>query len=408
MAKANILFVTSASRIAGAERVLLFILKNLNKNSFSSTVLLPEEGMLFDELKKMDVKIIKLKLIKRLSLLKMTFRIGRFRFYNPLAIMINTMFISFYFLSSIVAISVILKRLKIHILHVNSIDIAVRSFLAAASVKKPIVFHAHAILKPYIDNLFLRWLIDVPFRTICVSNAARRSVLRWSKDIDRIKTIYNTVDLSLFDGQFDMAQVKELKKSLNLSNLVVGMVGRFDPSKGHETFLEAASIVIDTVKDVSFLVVCWWALDFERGREESLKRYAKDLRLQGKVVFTGFIADVKKYYHLMDIVAVPSWEEHFALVPMEAMACRRPVIGTNTGGTPELIKDEVTGLLVPPRNPQALAKAITRLLKDEDLRKRLSLEGRRIVEEFFNGSRFIRDIEGVYKETRQRRHYINK
>ena len=401
MAKANILFVTSATRIGGAERSLIFILKNLNKDLFSPIVLIPEEGMLFDELKKLDVRIIKLKLIKRLNLLKMTFRIGRFKPYNPFTIIINSIYISFYFLSSIMVISAILRSSKVDILHINSVDVASRSLLATRLIRKPAIFHIRAILKPDIENLFLQWLIDMPFRAICISNAVRRSLLAWSKDIDKVKTIYNPTDLSFFNGQFDMIQVKELKKSLNLNNLVVGMVGRFDPAKGHETFLEAAAIVSDTVKDVSFLIVGWWALDFEKGRAEALKRYAKDLGLQDKVVFTGFTADVKKYYHMMDIVAVPSWEEPFGLVTIEALASKRPVVATNSGGTPELIKNGVTGILVPPKDPGALAQAIIRLLKDENLRKRLSSEGRKIVEEFFNGSRFMREIEGVYKEARR-------
>lgn len=403
MAKANILFINSTSKVSGAERVLIFILKNLNKDLFSSTVLVPEEGMLLDELRKADVKIIKSRSIRKLSLLRMTFRIGKFRFYNPLTIIINIIFISFYFLSSVIVISGILRKLRVDILHVNSMDIAARSFLAAASVRKPVVFHIHNILKPNIDNLFLRLLIDTPFRTICGSNAERRSLLRLSKDIDKVKTIYNGADLSLFDGQFDANRIKQLKESLKLSNFVVGMVGRFDPLKGHETFLEAASKVIDTVTDVSFLVVGSWILDFERPRIEALKRYAKNLGLRNKIVFTGFVTDIKEYYHLMDIVVVPSLEEPFGLVTIEALACKGAVIGTNSGGTPEIIQNEVTGILVPPRDPSALAQAIIKLSADEALRKRLASEGRRIVEEFFSGSRFISEMEGVYKEAMELR-----
>lgn len=398
MAKAHILFITSASRIGGAERVLIFTLKNLNRDLFSPAVLIPEEGILSDEINKLDVKIFKSKFIKKLNLLRMTFWIGRLKFYNPLAIVINTVYVIFYFLSSIIGISSILKRSGADIVHVNSEDIALRSFLAATFARKPVIFHVHSILKPYMETLFLHWAIDMPFRTICVSNAARRPLLKWSRDIDRVKTIYNGADLSLFNEQFDMDRAKELREGLNLGNLVVGIVGRFDPSKGHETFLEAASKVIRSINDVSFLIVGSWVLDFEKPRVDFLKRYAKSLGLQNKVIFTGFIADVKDYYHLMDIVVLPSWEEPFALVPLEAMACGRPVIGANNGGTAELIKDGITGILVPTRDPDALARAIIRLLKDEELRKKLSSGGCKIVEEFFNGPRFIRDIEGIYKE----------
>lgn len=105
----------------------------------------------------------------------------------------------------------------------------------------------------------------------------------------------------------------------------------------------------------------------------------------------------------MDIVVVPSLEEPFGLVTVEALACKRVVIGTNSGGTPEIIQDEITGILVPPRDTGALAQAIIRLSVDEALRKRLASEGHRIVEEFFSGSRFITEMEGVYKEAMELR-----
>jgi len=398
VAKANILFITSASRIGGAERILIFLIKNLDKELFSLAVLIPEEGILSDELSKLGVKIFKSKLIKKLNLLRMTFRMGGLKFYNPLTMIINVVFIAFYFLSSLVIIPAIIRKSKADIVHVNSEDIAVRSFLAASFARKPVVLHVVSILKLTFETLVLFWTINMPFRTICVSNAARRPLLQWSKNIDRVKTVYPAADLSLLDGQFDADRLKQLSRSLKLDNLVVGIVARFDPAKGHETFLEAASEVVDSVEDVSFLVVGSWVLDFEKPRVDFLKQYAKNLGLQDKVIFTGFITNLKDYYHLMDIVVVPSLEEPFALVPLEAMACRRPVIGTNSGGTPELIKDGITGILVPPKNPGALSKAIIGLLKDEDLRQRLSSEGRKIVEEFFNGERFISDMESIYKE----------
>lgn len=398
MGKINILFVTSAKRIGGAEQTLLFILKNLNQDLFSPSILIPEEGLLFDELKKMKVKIIKSKSVKKLNLFKMTFRIGNFKFYNPLTIIINAIVIGFYFFSSITAIYLILRRLKVDILHVNSEDIAVRALLAAKSMRKPTIFFVFGILKSNIETLALRKLINAPFKTVCASNAIRRSILSDVKNIDKVKTIYLGIDLHLFNEQIDIVQSKQLSESLKLGNLVIGIAGRFDPLKGHETFLEAASKVADNVNDISFLIVGSWVLDFEKPRVNFLKQYAEKLGLKEKVIFTDFTADVRKYYHLMDIVVVPSWEEPLGLVTLEAMACGKPVIGTNSGGTPEIIQDQVSGILVPPRDPVALARAIIRLSEDGELRKRLSSEGRKIIEEFFNGSRFINDIESIYKE----------
>ncbi|MEK6732742.1 MAG: glycosyltransferase family 4 protein [Candidatus Omnitrophota bacterium] len=396
--KTNILFITSATRIGGAERTLLFILKDLNKNLFSLIVIIPGKGMLYDELEKLNIKVIKSGLIKKLNLLKMSFRLGKFRLYNLINIIANAILISFYFLSSAIVISILIKRTKTKIIYSGSLDIAARIFLIAALMRKNVIFNYQDILKPSIDNLLLRWLIDTPSRSICCSNSVRRSILRWSNNIDRIEALFNSIDLAIFDGNLDIYEAQRLKKGLNLSKFVVGIVGRFDLCKGHETFLEAASIVVKSIPDVSFLIVGSWVLDFEKGREEILKRYVKELGLEDKVVFTGFVADVKKYYHLMDIVAVPSWQEPMGLVVLEAMAEGRPVIGTNSGGIPEIIDNGITGILVPVQDAKALAQAIIRLWEDERLRNELAMQGRNTARKFFDGTQFMKNIEAVFME----------
>ena len=88
----------------------------------------------------------------------------------------------------------------------------------------------------------------------------------------------------------------------------------------------------------------------------------------------------------LDVVALPSWTEGLPLVVLEAMAAARPVVATPVGGTPEVVLDGETGLLVPPRDPRALAAALQRLVDDADLRRRLGEAGkRRAVERFSAG-----------------------
>lgn len=394
----NILFITSSDRIGGTERVLLFILKNLNKELFLPIVIIPTKGMLYDELKKLNIRIIELGLIRKLNLLKMTFKLAKFRLYNPINIIANVILISFYFLSSCIAISKLFMSTGAKVVYSGSLDIAARIFITAALMRKKVIFHYQDILKPSIDNLLLRHLIDTPFRSICCSNAVRRSILRWSSNIDKIKTLFSSIDLTVFDGNYDMREAQHMKKSLNLNKFVIGIVGRFDLCKGHETFLEAASIVVKTIQGVSFLIVGSWVLDFEKGREGILKRYVKELGLEDKVAFTGFVADVKKYYHLMDIVTVPSWQEPMGLTIAEAMAEGIPVIGTNSGGIPEIIDNDITGILVPVQDAKALAQAILRLWEDERLRDKLGVQGRSVARKFFDGTEFMKNIEAVFME----------
>src|SRR5207247_11054153 len=120
--------------------------------------------------------------------------------------------------------------------------------------------------------------------------------------------------------------------------------------------------------------------------------------LAERVVFAGYRADVPAVLDEVDVVVLPSSVEGMPLVLLEAMAHRRPVVATPVGGTPEVVVDGETGLLVPPRDPRALADAIRRLLDDPDLAKRLGDAGRRRVELHFSLEAMNRRILELYDE----------
>jgi glycosyltransferase involved in cell wall biosynthesis len=108
-----------------------------------------------------------------------------------------------------------------------------------------------------------------------------------------------------------------------------------------------------------------------------LEQLASELQLRDRVVFAGAKdrADVVEMLHGCSIFALPSRSEPFGIAVVEAMACGKPVIGTRTGGIPEIIDDGEDGLLVEPDNPDQLAEAILRLLSDASLRERMSARG---------------------------------
>ena len=139
--------------------------------------------------------------------------------------------------------------------------------------------------------------------------------------------------------------------------------------------------------------------DLEQGGE-----YQRDLEVEAerrgvrdRVVFAGERA-ADDVLGELDVVALPSWTEGLPLVVLEAMAHARPVVATPVGGTPEVVLDGETGLLVPPRDPRALAAALQRLVDDADLRRRLGEAGkRRAVERFSAGAMTSRMLE-LYDE----------
>jgi glycosyltransferase involved in cell wall biosynthesis len=100
----------------------------------------------------------------------------------------------------------------------------------------------------------------------------------------------------------------------------------------------------------------------------------------------------------MDIFCLPSLTEGFNRSLLEAMACSLPVVATNVGGNVEIVQDGVNGLLVPPRNSDALASAITELMEDRQKAQKMGLEGRRLVEENFSIEKNVMRIENLYEE----------
>jgi len=117
---------------------------------------------------------------------------------------------------------------------------------------------------------------------------------------------------------------------------------------------------------------------------DALKREAKEYGLDGMVEFKGYVPHGEVINHLIncDLLVLPSLSEGSPKVLIEAMAAAKPVVATNVGGIPEIVKDGVNGLLVGPNDPSALAEALHKLLNDESLSIKLGIEGRRRAEKY--------------------------
>lgn len=157
-------------------------------------------------------------------------------------------------------------------------------------------------------------------------------------------------------------------------------VGRLHASKGHDVLVRAIAVLIRDGDDVDLRIV---GAGPERG---ALERLARELGVGDRVLFTGSLSEEEVIAELgeADIFALASHAEPLGVVYMEAMAAGIPAIGTAAGGVGEIITDGVDGLLVPPGDPEALAGAIGRLIRDPGLRERLGAAGRARIERAFD------------------------
>jgi len=169
----------------------------------------------------------------------------------------------------------------------------------------------------------------------------------------------------------------------------LGLLGQVSPHKGHDDALEALRI----------LGAGYRLLIAGKGDDRyvaALRRRAQDLPVE----FLGF-AVLPEFFDMVDILLVPSWEEPFGIVLLEAMASGVPVVATAAGGPVDIVRPDVDGVLIPPRNPQALAGGVL-VLANEDCRNRMAEQARRRVESEFDIEKVAPRVEAFYECVLQR------
>jgi glycosyltransferase involved in cell wall biosynthesis len=166
---------------------------------------------------------------------------------------------------------------------------------------------------------------------------------------------------------------------------VVGAVASLNPMKGLEHLVDAAARVAAARPDTRFVVV-GGAPESHRAYRERLRRRADELALPNPMVFAGERSDVERWYPAFDVHVISSLarSEGTTTTAMEAQACGVPVVATRVAAVAEVVDDGVTGLLVPPEQPRALADAVLRVLGDETLRDRMGAAGREAAVERFD------------------------
>jgi len=228
-------------------------------------------------------------------------------------------------------------------------------------------------------------------RMVTVSNSVRETLLRCGVPDAKIEVIHHGTDVEAFAKTTEDRKAVREELGIPEDCVAIGIVGRIAPEKGHHVLLDALK-KIDGLYPLRLVVV-------GNGSDEpGVREQVQALGLSDKVVFTGFRDDVNNVINALDVVTVPStWEEPCSAVVQQAMALSKPVVGTRAGGTPEMVLEGETGLLVPPLNADALAGAIARLSGDAFLRKRLGAAGRDRAEAHFSLRVMTDKIEALYQ-----------
>ncbi|MBM3423438.1 MAG: glycosyltransferase [Chlorobi bacterium] len=276
---------------------------------------------------------------------------------------------------------------KIDVLVCNlNTDVGTAGFIAKL-LKTPVILARHGILmfgtKKYRYKLYSRQILD---GIITNSNTIKAAYAQYEWiPPEFVKVIYNGLVVPEKIEPIDFSARYPGKK-------IIYSAGRLAGQKGFNYLIDAAAILLKNRNDLVFVISGEGKLD------EELKKQAKEKGVAGCIAFEGFTPDIYPYLGGCDLFVLASLFEGMPNVVMEAMAVEKPVVATDVNGARELMMDGKTGFIVPPRDPQALAYAIGRLLDDPVLRSEFGQNGMRRVQENFTIPKMVENLERYFQE----------
>lgn len=378
--KTHILYINSSYDIYGAERRMFDIISHLDPAKFRASLLVSQEGTLAQSARERGMGVIVLD-----YKFKVLFRnIKRFFRLN-------------------LELLRMIKAMGIDLIHVNLHYRFSNFWLAFLLSRKPVVMHLRSHV--WMD-IFERFVAGRCSRIICVSEYVRGLLLKTRRsDLlvrirkERVSVLYDGIDMVAF-RQRGAGVLRSDRRFCGAGNLV-GIVGAIDPIKGQDIFVDAARLVCDVRPETKFLIVgdLYHAFDppkIKKIFKKGLIRSIRDQDLKRNVFLLGFREDIPQVMDSLDIVVQPSEREALGTSIVEAMACGKPVIGSNVDGIPEVIGRDGAGILLGSRTAEELAVAILFYLERPFEAAKAGIIGRKRAEEMFNMRKNIRILEEIY------------
>ncbi|TMB73171.1 MAG: glycosyltransferase [Chloroflexi bacterium] len=292
------------------------------------------------------------------------------------------------FAASVLRLASFLRAHRIRLIHSFDFYSNLLGVPAARLARVPVVIASQrdlGDLRPPLQRRLHNVVLGLADRVavnaeIVAEGAAKTGIVASS----RIVVIPNGVDTARFCG----APVETRPPG----RVIVGTVAMLRPEKGLMDLVRAAGHVVDHFPEARFLI---WG---EGPLRLPLEALIRELGLSGVVTIAGATLEPETTLRRMDIFVLPSLSEACSNSLLEAMATGRPIVATRVGGTPALVEDEATGLLVPPADPAALAKAVIRLIEEPALAARLAARAQQRARAEFGIDRMLERIEGLYHQ----------
>lgn len=364
MKKKNIVHLVQDLETGGLEKVIKTIVTSIDARKYNIEVwCLASGGEIAEEIKREGIE---------LKILGLT------NYHNP---------------SSILKLTYLLKKHNIDIVHTHGYFANTFGRISAfiGGIPKKIA-HVHTIKKqnPYIEKI----LSLVTDKIICISGAVQEFIIK-EEGVKRNKTIliYNGIESP--NIQADSNKGDTLKKSLdiNKNDIVLVVIASLTKHKGHSFLINAFAQSFKNNQNLKLLIVGTGPL------KDAILSQIRDQDLFTRAILLGFRKEIMQLLSIADISILPSiTKEGLGLALIESIAMKKPVIGSNVGGIPEVIEDGVNGIVVPHSNVEKLAYAIDRLANNRELRKWMGETSGEIFKKKFTKSKMIYAIEKLYDE----------
>lgn len=381
----RILFVHISADLYGSSRSLFYLAKQLATDGHTVRVILAEQGPLVQELKQagIDSETLQNLPVLHRSYLKSPRGIWRL-------------------LRGCVSFVQDFKQIVLHfdpdLIHTNTATILPIPAWIAHRLRIPHITHIRESFEEYkaLWPLYRRVLYKLSNRLLCISKwTAGQFPEEMSEKLD---LIYNGIsEEEIYPLKSDVVEAFRHFWAPQ-SDLLIGLPGRIKiRRKGQDVLIRAAAQCAKSHPSVSFLII-GSPFPGNEDHERKLEELAKELHVEDRVIFCGQQNDNNLVFNALDIVIMASGTpEPFGRVTVEAMLLGKPVIGTNVGGTPELLGEDHP-LLIPPEDPEAMAHAIRTLLEDPAKRIQEGIRGQERFHRLFTFERFYHNVMHVYNE----------
>ena len=373
--KVKVLHIITRLIAAGADENTIYTVIGLDKNLFDTYLLIGGESEIEEEAKKLGVKIIVVKqLVRNVRLIKD--------------------------LISFIKIYYLIRKCKFHIVHTHTAKAGIIGRSAAKIVGVPIIIHTlhgltfHDFMPLYQKKFFIlleKFVARFTDHFISVGeNIKKKSIEAGIGAPEKYSTIYSGMDLT----QFKVVNMDKIqfKKTINMLNnqIIIGTVSRLEPRKGPQYFIEVMERVKKRIPNIKGVIVGCGSF------RSHLEKKIKKLNLEENIILTGYRRDIAEIMSIFDIICLTSLWEGIPRVLIQGALLGKPLIAFNIDGNSEVIKHEVNGYLVPPIDINEFANRIIYLIENDDIRKKMSLESKRITDSNWDKDYMIKEIKNLY------------